>query len=238
MVIELKDIIKCHHTRQLLNNINVKIDNKQVIALLGPSGSGKTSLLRLMIGLDKPTSGYIYYDGLALTNNTYKTIIAKLGIVFQHFCLFNNMNVIHNATYAAKIAGNHNANAEAIKLLIDLGLKDQLYDFPSSLSGGQKQRLAICRALMLAPEVMMFDEPTSALDLERTRELISLIKKLKSKMTVIIVTHHLEFAKLVADRILFMDQGTILDDQSTEEFIKYPTSERARIFLQATKLSS
>lgn len=216
-------------------NINLEFNKKETTAIIGSSGSGKSTLLRLMNGLESPTTGHILINGKKLTKKNKRKLCLKIGMVFQAFNLFPHLNIQDNLIYAPiNVLGVNQlaAIAEAEKLLTQFGLKQKVSDFPVNLSGGQKQRAAICRSLMMNPEIMLFDEPTSALDPENIKDIIEIISLLKNKMTMIVVTHHLKFAKAIADRIIFMDHGQVLADQPAIEFFTKPASHRARLFLE------
>ncbi|WP_341753826.1 amino acid ABC transporter ATP-binding protein [Candidatus Tisiphia endosymbiont of Dioctria rufipes] len=215
-----------------VKDISLEFKKKETIAIIGSSGSGKSTLLRIINALEVPTSGHVLIDDKKLTQKNKRKLCLKIGMVFQAFNLFPHLNVQDNLIYApVNILGMKQmaAIAKAEKLLERFGLKQRITAFPVNLSGGQKQRVAICRALMMDPEIMLFDEPTSALDPENIKDIISLFK---SQMTMIVVTHHIKFAKAIADRIIFMDHGQVLADQPAVEFFEKPKSHRARLFLE------
>ncbi len=220
-----------------LDGVNCEIDKGEVVVVIGPSGSGKSTFLRSLNLLEIPTNGTIIFNGTDIT--APKTNInkhrQKMGMVFQHFNLFPNMTVLKNMTCApVSILGKSKEDAEkrALELLDRVGLKDRADAYPSQLSGGQKQRVAIVRALCMEPEVMLFDEPTSALDPEMVGEVLDVMKELASEgMTMVVVTHEMGFAKEVATRVIFMDEGVIQEDGTPEEIFGSPKCERLKSFL-------
>ncbi|WP_297518507.1 amino acid ABC transporter ATP-binding protein [uncultured Clostridium sp.] len=222
---------------KVLKGIDNHIKKGEVVVVIGPSGSGKSTFLRCLNLLETPTDGGITFEGIDITSK--KTNINKLrekmGMVFQQFNLFPHMTVMENLTVAPiKIGGKSKdeANIIALELLKKVGLEEKKDAYPSSLSGGQKQRIAIARALAMKPDVMLFDEPTSALDPEMVGEVLNVMKDLANEgMTMIVVTHEMGFAKEVGDRILFMDQGKILEEGSPTEFFKNPKEARTKEFL-------
>ncbi|RYE06266.1 MAG: amino acid ABC transporter ATP-binding protein [Rickettsiaceae bacterium] len=233
-MIRLKNITKKYNEHFALKNINLNIRANETTAIIGSSGSGKSTLLRCMTQLERQTSGHVYIEEEKLTTKNSDTLCRKIGMVFQNFNLFPHLNVLNNLIYAPAKVLNMNkylAQEKAEKLLEQFSLKSKLSSFPSSLSGGQKQRVAICRALMMEPKVMLFDEPTSALDPEVIKDIVDAIHLLKKQMTMVIVTHHIKFAREVADNIIFIDHGLILADQQAADFFKKPSSHRARLFL-------
>ena len=221
----------------VLKGIDLTISKGEVVVVVGPSGSGKSTFLRCLNLLETPTSGTIEFEGNNLTDK--KTNIDKLrqkmGMVFQSFNLFPHKTILQNITLAPmKVNNKSQKEAEeiAFKLLKKIGLEDKAQAYPSQLSGGQKQRIAIARALAMEPDVMLFDEPTSALDPEMVGEVLNVMKDLaKEGMTMIVVTHEMGFAKEVGDRVLFMDQGKVLEDAAPMEFFSAPKNERAKEFL-------
>lgn len=237
-MIKIENLSKDFNEHKLFSGINLEIPEGQVVAIIGPSGSGKSTLLRCVNLLEKPTSGEIYIGKTRVTDP--KCNIAKLrehvGMVFQHFHLFPHMTVKENITYAPrKIKGilEKEADKIAIDLLRQVGLEDKADVYPSRLSGGQKQRVAIARTLAMKPNVLLFDEPTSALDPEMVKEVLEVIQKLAhTGITMLIVTHEMGFAQRVADRILFLDGGEIVEDSTPKEFFSSPKTERAQQFLQ------
>ena len=235
-MIELKDVRKSFGKNEVLKGINLRIEKGEVVVIIGPSGSGKSTVLRTMNYLEAPTSGLVIVDGMDLSDkNKLNEIRTEVGMVFQNFNLFPHMTVLDNLTLAQiKVRKTDKKEAEqvAMKLLERVGLSDKAHMYPDSLSGGQKQRVAIARALAMKPKVMLFDEPTSALDPEMVREVLDVMKSLADEgMTMVIVTHEMGFAKEVADRVLFVDGGQILEDGTPKQVFDAPTSERTKLFL-------
>ena len=222
---------------EVLKDVSTDIYEGEVVVIIGPSGSGKSTFLRCMNRLEDITGGTVIVDGCDITDK--KTDINRVrenvGMVFQHFNLFNNMNVLRNLTLAPvdlKKADKQTAQARAVKLLERVGLADKAQAYPSQLSGGQKQRVAIARALAMNPDIMLFDEPTSALDPEMVGEVLEVMKELaREGMTMMIVTHEMGFAREVADRVLFMDGGVILEEGTPEEVFSHPKHPRTQDFL-------
>ena len=231
-MIELKDVRKSFGKNEVLKGINLRIEKGEVVVIIGPSGSGKSTVLRTMNYLEAPTSGHVIVDGMDLSDkNKLNEIRTEVGMVFQNFNLFPHMTVLDNLTLA-QIKVRKTDKKEAMKLLERVGLSDKAHMYPDSLSGGQKQRVAIARALAMKPKVMLFDEPTSALDPEMVREVLDVMKSLADEgMTMVIVTHEMGFAKEVADRVLFVDGGQILEDGTPKQVFDEPTSERTKLFL-------
>jgi len=236
-VIKVENLSKSFGKNEVLTNISTQISKGEVVAIIGPSGSGKSTFLRCLNVLETPSSGKILVENHDLTDS--KTPIHKMrqqiGMVFQHFHLFPHMTVLENLTYApmkAKGVKKQTAEQSARNLLHKVGLSEKESAYPSSLSGGQKQRVAIARALAMEPELMLFDEPTSALDPEMVKEVLDVMKDLaKSGMTMIVVTHEMGFAREVADRILFLDHGVLLEEGKPNDFFTNPKTERAKDFL-------
>jgi len=237
-MIKIAHLSKSFGLQPILNDISLDIPQGQVVALIGPSGSGKSTLLRCINLLEQPTFGKIYIKGndTALSEQNLQELRQKTGFVFQHFHLFPHMTVRENLTYAPrklKSISAEEANQKASQLLQRVGLEDKTTSYPAQLSGGQKQRAAIARTLMMEPEIILFDEPTSALDPEMVWEVLEVIKALAhTGITMLIATHEMSFAREVADRILFLDQGKVLEDASPEVFFQAPQSLRAQEFLQ------
>ncbi|MBU0903667.1 MAG: amino acid ABC transporter ATP-binding protein [Firmicutes bacterium] len=236
-MIRVENLSKSFGKNEVLTNISTQISKGEVVAIIGPSGSGKSTFLRCLNVLENPSSGKILVENHDLTDS--KTPIHKMrqqiGMVFQHFHLFPHMTVLENLTYApmkAKGVKKQAAEQSARSLLHKVGLSEKESAYPSSLSGGQKQRVAIARALAMEPELMLFDEPTSALDPEMVKEVLDVMKDLaKSGMTMIVVTHEMGFAREVADRILFLDHGVLLEEGKPNDFFTNPKTERAKDFL-------
>lgn len=234
-MIKLEKISKKYGKSFAIKDIDLEFKHGETVAIIGPSGSGKSTLMRCINRLEEPTSGKVFINDEKLTSRNRHKLCLKIGMVFQHFNLFPHMNVRDNLIYGSTcVLGTSKADAEqeAAKLLAKFGLEDKLFERPANLSGGQKQRIAIARALMMHPELMLFDEPTSALDPEVIKDVIEAILLLKKQITMLIVTHHIKFARKVADRIIFMDQAMVLCDQPTDEFFVKPKSHRARLFLE------
>ena len=257
-MIDVIDLKKTFGDLEVLKGINVTINKGDIVVVIGPSGSGKSTFLRCLNCMEDPTSGSIIFNGVDIADMRVDINIHRrhMGMVFQHFNLFNNMTVIENIMMApvyvrckelkkAKRKGTlapdapktkaeikAQAREEALELLRRIGLEDKADVYPSTLSGGQKQRVAIARALCMQPEVLLFDEPTSALDPEMVGEILDVMKELaREKMTMVIVTHEMGFARDVSDRVVFMDSGVIVEEGSPEEIFGHPKNERTRTFL-------
>lgn len=237
-MIKIEDLHKSYGQNEVLKGISTEIKEKEVIAIIGPSGSGKSTFLRCLNLLEEPTSGKITIAGDVLTDKgtNIMKIREEVGMVFQHFHLFPHKTVLENLTYAPiNVKGVDKATAikNAEGLLTKVGLFEKRNEYPNRLSGGQKQRVAIARALAMDPKVMLFDEPTSALDPEMVKEVLAVMKNLAdSGMTMLIVTHEMGFAREVADRILFLDGGKLIEDASPEAFFSAPSTQRAKDFLE------
>ncbi|MBS5814956.1 MAG: amino acid ABC transporter ATP-binding protein [Enterococcus casseliflavus] len=236
-MLDIQDLHKTFGSNQVLKGITTTIDQGEVVVVIGPSGSGKSTFLRCLNLLEVPTSGKIFFEGTDITdpkNDLYK-MREKMGMVFQNFNLFPNMTVLENITLSptkVKKVAKSAADQLAKQLLKDVGLPDKAKAYPQSLSGGQMQRIAIARALAMEPDVMLFDEPTSALDPEMVGEVLSVMQRLAQQgMTMVIVTHEMGFAKEVADRILFMDQGIIMEEGTPEQIFDHPKNPRTIDFL-------
>ena len=235
-MIKLENVHKSFGKNEVLKGINLHIEQGQVVVIIGPSGSGKSTVLRTMNYLEEPTSGKVIVDGMDLSyKKKLNDVRAEVGMVFQNFNLFPHMTVMENLTLAqTKVRKTSMEEAKKIgqALLDRVGLADKANAYPDSLSGGQKQRVAIARALAMKPKVMLFDEPTSALDPEMVSEVLDVMKSLAEEgMTMVIVTHEMGFAKKVADRVLFVDGGLILEDNTPERVFDAPTNERTKSFL-------
>lgn len=236
-MITVKNLQKSFGDLHVLRGVDQHITQGEKVCLIGPSGSGKTTLLRCLNLLEQPTGGQILFEGQDITDPhcDINRIRQKMGMVFQQFNLFNNLSVMGNMTLAPVKLGlktKEEATADAEKLLARIGLLEKRDVYPSTLSGGQKQRIAIVRALMMNPDVMLFDEPTSALDPEMIGEVLDLMKDLADDgMTMVIVTHEMAFAREVSDRVLFVDEGNIMEEGSPEEVFKNPQNPRLRDFL-------
>ncbi|CAI2676724.1 Arginine transport ATP-binding protein ArtM [Apilactobacillus kunkeei] len=238
-MIKIENLTKKFKNNTIFSDINAEVHKGEVISLLGPSGAGKSTFLRCINMLGEPTSGKILLDGKDLVSSSEKELIqlrTHIGMVFQSFNLFENKTVIDNITLAPiKVKGisKEDAEAKAHELLKTVGLDDKANVYPDSLSGGQAQRIAIVRALAMDPEVILFDEPTSALDPEKVGEVLSVMQDLAKKdMTMIIVTHEMEFAKNVSDEIWFMDEGKIQEKQSPQDFFSNPKTPNAQRFFK------
>lgn len=238
-LIQVKDLVKTFGGKvHALNGVTTEIRHGEVVCIIGPSGSGKSTFLRCLNRLEDPTGGHIIFDGVDLMDK--KTNIdkhrQKMGMVFQHFNLFPHMTILKNMTIAPiklQKKSKEEIEKEAMALLERVGLADRANAYPSQLSGGQKQRIAIVRALCMKPEVMLFDEPTSALDPEMVGEVLSVMKDLaKEHMTMVVVTHEMGFAREVADRVIFMADGKIVEANTPEEIFTNPQTERLKSFLR------
>ena len=236
-LIKVENLQKSFDKVDVLKGINIEIKKGEVIVIIGPSGCGKSTFLRTLNLLEEPTGGSIHFEGTDITNPDTNINLhrQKIGMVFQQFNLFPHMTVLKNMTIAPmKLLNLSKAEAEerALKLLERVGLADRANSYPSQLSGGQKQRVAIVRALCMQPEVMLFDEPTSALDPEMVGEVLEVMKALaEDGMTMAVVTHEMGFAREVADRVIFIDQGIIMEEGSPEEVFSNPKSPRLKDFL-------
>ncbi|NLO99343.1 MAG: amino acid ABC transporter ATP-binding protein [Clostridiaceae bacterium] len=239
-IIEIQHLSKTFGTNEVLKDIDFSVKKGEVVCIIGSSGSGKSTLLRCVNLLEKPSGGQVIYKGENILDDkhdiyAYRT---KLGMVFQQFNLFNNLNVLKNCTVGQiKVLkrSKEEAREVAMKYLKVVGMDQYINARPKQLSGGQKQRVAIARALSMEPDVMLFDEPTSALDPEMVGEVLKVMRELAgSGLTMLIVTHEMEFARDVADRVVFMDQGVIVEEGSPEQVLLNPTQERTREFLSRT----
>ncbi|MEY2357524.1 amino acid ABC transporter ATP-binding protein [Lysinibacillus capsici] len=237
-MIKIEDLHKSYGQNEVLKGISTEVKEKEVIAIIGPSGSGKSTFLRCLNLLETPTSGKVTIAGDVLTDKgtNIMKIREEVGMVFQHFHLFPHKTVLENLTYAPiNVKGLDKATAinKAEELLKKVGLFEKRLEYPNHLSGGQKQRVAIARALAMDPKVILFDEPTSALDPEMVKEVLAVMKNLAdSGMTMLIVTHEMGFAREVADRILFLDGGKLIEDAPPEQFFSAPSTQRAKDFLE------
>lgn len=238
-IISVKDLVKEYNGGKVvaLNHCNLDIKKGEVVAIIGPSGSGKSTMLRSLNLLEEPTSGEIDFEGVNLASKGIDINVhrQKMGMVFQHFNLFPHKTVIENimmAPVTLKLASKEDAEEQAVKLLERVGLADKKDEYPNMLSGGQKQRIAIVRALAMHPEVMLFDEPTSALDPEMVGEVLDVMRELADEgMTMIVVTHEMGFAREVADRVIFMADGAIVEEGTPSELFDHPKEERTKNFL-------
>ena len=236
-MIYVKGLSKSYGDNQVIKNIDMHIAPGEKVVIIGPSGSGKSTFLRCLNLLEQPTSGSIVFDGQEITDPKadINEIRRHMGMVFQHFNLFNNLTVLDNITLAPiklKIMTKKEAEAEAMRLLKLVNLEEKANAYPAQLSGGQKQRIAIVRSLAMKPKVMLFDEPTSALDPEMVGEVLDLMKKLADDgMTMAVVTHEMGFAREVATRVVFMDEGIIMEENNPKDFFEHPQNERLKSFL-------
>ena len=236
-LIQVQDLKKSFGTQVVLDGITTEIDQGEVVAIIGPSGCGKSTFLRSLNLLEEPTSGTILFEGTDITDQSVdiNKMRQKIGMVFQQFNLFPNYTIQNNITLAPVKLGlmtQQEAEKKAKELLERVGLPERANDYPSQLSGGQKQRIAIARALAMNPDVMLFDEPTSALDPEMVGEVLELMRELaRDGMTMVVVTHEMGFAREVANRVLFIDEGKIQEENTPEEFFANPKNPRLREFL-------
>lgn len=234
-MLEVKNVSKSFGKSEVLKNINLKIEKGERIAIIGPSGSGKSTLLRCMNLLETPSKGEIIFEGEVLNTKNIEEKRKKIGMVFQGFYLFENLTVIENIILApkeAKLYSKEEAIKKAEKFLKEVDLYEKKDVYPRNLSGGQKQRVAIIRALMMNPDIMLFDEPTSALDPEMIEDILNLMMDLAHKgMTMVVVTHEMNFTKKFATRILFIDEGEIIEEGTKEEIFFHPKSKRLQTFL-------
>lgn len=236
-MIIVKDLYKQFQDNHVLRGVSYHIHPGEKIVVVGPSGSGKSTFLRCLNLLERPTGGEIWFDGQLITDSKtdINTVRTHMGMVFQHFNLFNNLTIMDNITLAPvklKLMNKEEANENALRLLERVGLSEKADAYPASLSGGQKQRIAIVRSLAMNPRVMLFDEPTSALDPEMVGEVLDVMKELaESGMTMVVVTHEMGFAREVGTKVLFMDEGNIVEENTPKEFFANPQSPRLQEFL-------
>lgn len=234
-MIEIKKLYKSYGNNEVLKGIDQTVSESEVLCIVGPSGSGKSTMLRCINLLEGPTSGEVFIDGELVTNQNINEIRTKMGMVFQNFNLFPHMTVLENVTCApinVKGVSKVEAETKAMELLSRVGLDSKANAYPRSLSGGQQQRVAIARALAMDPEIMLFDEPTSALDPEMVGEVLDVMKDLaKEGLAMIVVTHEMGFAKEVADKVIFMDEGVIVEQGTPLEVLVNPSEERTKNFL-------
>lgn len=252
-IVEYKDVTKAFGDVKVLNGINLNIKEGEKIAIIGPSGSGKTTLIRLLMTLEEPSSGEIIVDGknlwqmekngkLVPANEKYlRKVRGNIGMVFQHFNLFPHMTVLENCMFApiqVKKENKNSARKRSIEMLEKVGLGDKLNNYPSQLSGGQKQRVAMARALVMRPKIMLFDEVTSALDPELVEEVLEVIRDIakEGEMAMLLVTHEMEFALDIADRVVFLDGGVIAESGKPSEIIEHSTNERLQAFLHRFRI--
>lgn len=236
-MIKVENITKQFHSLKAVDDVSLEIKKGEIVCLIGPSGSGKSTVLRCIHGLEKPEKGSIYLNDQLLDSKEehYRELRNKMGFVFQHFNLFPNMTVLENLTLApiqVMKKSKEEAKDIACQYLKRVGLLDKKDEYPNKLSGGQKQRVAIARSLCMNPEIMLFDEPTSALDPEMVIEVLEVMQELaKEGMTMVVVTHEMGFARTVADRVIFLEDGKIIEENSSEAFFSQPKTERAQDFL-------
>lgn len=237
-MIKVENIVKQFNDLKAVNDVSLDIKKGEIVCLIGPSGSGKSTVLRCINGLEKPESGHIYVNDQLLDEKdpeTYKKLRSLMGFVFQHFNLFPNMTVLENLTLSPiQVMKKSKDEAEQIacQYLERVGLLDKKDEYPNKLSGGQKQRVAIARSLCMNPQIMLFDEPTSALDPEMVIEVLEVMQELANEgMTMVVVTHEMGFARTVADRVIFLEDGKIVEENTAEEFFRNPKTQRAQDFL-------
>lgn len=234
-MLKIKNLVKTFNNIVALDNINIEINKGDRIVIIGPSGCGKSTLLRCINGLETPTSGEIIYNNKNIKEYNQNVMHQKIGMVFQTFNLFKHLTVKENITLAPlklKLLTKEEADVKATKLLNSIKLLDKIDQYPNKLSGGEQQRVAIIRSLMLSPEILLFDEPTSALDPEMINEVLELMKNIADDgMTMVVVSHEMNFAKSFASKIIFMDGGKIIEEGSPDEIFNHPKSERLKAFL-------
>lgn len=235
-VIKIKDLKKEFGKNKVIRGLDFELDKGERVVVLGPSGSGKSTFLRCINRMEEPTSGEIYFENTLVTDKNIQKIRQDIGMVFQHFNLISNLTVMKNLTLAPvvlKLMNEEEAEKKARGLLRHIDLLSKAEAFPASLSGGQKQRIAIVRAMMMNPKVLLFDEPTSALDPESIGDVLSLIREVADAgMTIMIVTHEMSFAKEIATRVVFIDEGKIIEEGTPKEFFGQPKTPRVREFLE------
>ena len=235
-IIDMNKIDKYFDSFHVLKDINFSVNKGEIVVVCGPSGSGKSTLIRCINGLEEIDTGELFVDNLNIEDKkSLKIIRQNVGMVFQHFNLFPHLTILENITIAQKLvknASNEESEKMAVDLLHKVKLADKINAYPADLSGGQKQRVAIARSLAMKPKILLFDEPTSALDPETIGDVLSVMKNLaKENYTIVCVTHEMGFAKEVGDRIVFMDEGKIVEENSPNEFFENPKSQRAKLFL-------
>lgn len=237
ILIRAENVRKSFSGKEVLKGIDLEIRKGEVMVIIGPSGSGKSTFLRCLNLLEVPTGGHIYFNDVDITEKSVNIDMhrQKMGMVFQHFNLFPHMDILKNMTIGPEKLlkkSREEAEKQAMELLARVGLADRSHAYPNQLSGGQKQRIAIVRALCMQPEVMLFDEPTSALDPEMVGEVLQVMRDLaREHMTMVVVTHEMGFAKEVADRVVFLDEGILMEQNRPEEFFANPRNERLKSFL-------
>lgn len=237
VLISVRGVCKNFSGKEVLKGIDLDIRKGEVVVIIGPSGSGKSTFLRCLNLLEVPTGGQIFFNGADITDSRVDIDLhrRKMGMVFQHFNLFPHMDILRNMTIGPEKLlkeSKEEAKKHAMELLERVGLADRAHAYPSQLSGGQKQRIAIVRALCMRPEVMLFDEPTSALDPEMVGEVLQVMKDLaREHMTMVVVTHEMGFAREVADRVVFLDEGILMEQGAPDEFFENPKNERLKNFL-------
>ncbi len=239
-MLEIKNLKKNFGKKKVLKGINLTIEKGELVGIIGPSGCGKSTFLRSINYLEKPSFGHILLDGIEIRDNDKLRLMRRrIGMVFQQFNLFSNMNVLDNIIFAPvtlNIMSKESAIKKAREMLKKINLLDKEKFYPNELSGGQKQRVAIIRTLLMEPEIILFDEPTSALDPEMIGEVTNLMREIaKTKMTMIIVSHEMHFIKNFCTRVLFMDDGKIIEDGSSKEIFNHPKDERLKTFLSKIK---
>lgn len=235
-IIRIKDLKKQFGKNKILKGIDFDLKASERVVVLGPSGSGKSTFLRCINRMEEPTSGEIYFENTLITDKNIQKMRQAIGMVFQHFNLINNLTVMKNLTLAPvvlKLMNEEEAEKKARGLLRHIDLLSKAEAYPASLSGGQKQRIAIVRAMMMNPKVLLFDEPTSALDPESIGDVLSLIREVADAgMTIMIVTHEMSFAREIASRVVFIDEGKIIEEGAPKEFFEHPKTPRVREFLE------
>lgn len=235
-VLEIKNLKKEFGKNKVIRGIDFELADKERVVVLGPSGSGKSTFLRCINRMEEPTDGEVYFGKTLITDKNIQSMRQQIGMVFQHFNLINNLTVMDNLTLAPvklKLMKEEEAEKKARDLLRHIGLLNKAKAYPASLSGGQKQRIAIVRAMMMNPEILLFDEPTSALDPESIEDVLDLIREVADAgMTIMIVTHEMGFAKEIASRVVFIDEGRIIEEGTPKEFFEHPKTPRVREFLR------
>lgn len=234
-MLQVMSLRKSYGENKVLRGVDFSMNAGEKVVVLGPSGSGKSTFLRCINRMEEPTAGEIYFNGELITDKNIRKVREEIGMVFQHFNLINNLNVLDNLVLAPtklKLLNYDEAVKKARRLLRHIGLLDKIEAYPASLSGGQKQRIAIIRAMMMEPKILLFDEPTSALDPEAIGDVLALIRELADNgMTIMIVTHEMSFAKEIATRVIFIDEGKIIEEGTPERFFSRPETKRVQDFL-------